>query len=150
MIFHGGAIEIILPKIIKGRYAKDFGVGFYCTEMQEQAIRWTRRFDTPVVSIYNYKPNAKLKELAFLEMSELWLDFIISCRNGNVHDYDVVSGPMANDQIYNYISDYIAGILTKEQFWILAKFKHPTHQICFCTESALKCLIFIKSENYER
>jgi Protein of unknown function (DUF3990) len=150
MIFHGGAIEMNLPEIIKGRYAKDFGVGFYCTEMKEQAIRWAKRFNSPVVSIYDYKPNAKLKELSFLDMSEPWLDFIISCRNGNVHDYDVVSGPMANDQIYNYISDYIAGILTKEQFWILAKFKHPTHQICFCTENALTCLIFIKSENYDR
>jgi len=150
MIFHGGSIEIILPEIIKGRYAKDFGVGFYCTEMQEQAIRWAKRFDTPIVSIFDYKPNSKLKELTFLEMSEQWLDFIISCRNGNIHDYDVVSGPMANDQIYNYISDFISGILTKEQFWILAKFKHPTHQICFCTESALKGLTFIKSENYDR
>ena len=50
MIYHGGLIEIRLPEIIKGRYAKDFGVGFYCTEMHEQAIRWAKRFDTPVVS----------------------------------------------------------------------------------------------------
>ena len=25
----------------------------------------------------------------------------------------------------------------------LAKFKHPTHQIAFCTEEALKCIKFI-------
>ena len=45
---------------------------------------------------------------------------------------------MANDQIYNYISDFIDGILTREQFWVLAKFKHPTHPIGFCNEKALK------------
>ena len=47
---------------------------------------------------------------------------------------------MANDQIYNYISDYIDGIITQEQFWVLAKFKYPTHQINFCTKKALQCL----------
>ena len=47
---------------------------------------------------------------------------------------------MADDQIYNYVSDYIDGAITREQFWMLAKFKYPTHQINFCTEDALKCL----------
>jgi len=150
MIFHGGYNEICHPEIIKGKYAKDFGQGFYCTQLQEQAIRWARRFDTPVVSCYNFENNFTLKELTFNEMTDSWLDFIVSCRAGNKHSYDMVSGPMANDQIYNYISDYINGVLTKEQFWMLAKFKHPTHQICFCTEQALKYLTFIKSESYGR
>jgi hypothetical protein len=37
MIFHGGYSEIQMPKIIGGKYAKDFGTGFYCTELKEQA-----------------------------------------------------------------------------------------------------------------
>lgn len=150
MIFHGGYNEVRLPHIIKGKYAKDFGTGFYCTELQEQAVRWAKRYDTPIVSIYDFKSDTKLRELVFSEMSESWLNFVVQSRAGTIHDYDIVSGPMANDQIYNYISDYISGVLTKEQFWILAKFKHPTHQICFCTENALKCLSFIKSENHDR
>lgn len=150
MIFHGGYKEVRLPEIIKGKYAKDFGSGFYCTELKEQAIRWARRFDTPIVSFYDFKPDTKLRELVFSEMSEPWLDFVVSSRAGNENNYDIVSGPMANDQIYNYIADYINGILTKEQFWILAKFKHPTHQICFCSINALNCLTFIKSENHDR
>jgi len=150
MIFHGGYTEIRLPEIINGRYAKDFGVGFYCTELKEQAVRWARRFDTPVISMYDFKHDTTLRELVFSEMTEPWLEFVVNSRAGVEHDYDIVSGPMANDQIYNYISDYINGVLTKEQFWVLAKFKHPTHQICFCTENALKCLTFIKSEDYDR
>lgn len=55
---------------------------------------------------------------------------------------------MANDQIYNYIEDFIAGVITREQFWILAKFKYPTHQICFATEASLKCLKFVESEKH--
>lgn len=40
-------------------------------------------------------------------MTDAWLDFIILCRSGQSHDYDIVIGAMANDQIYNFISDYI-------------------------------------------
>ncbi|GHU72408.1 hypothetical protein FACS189413_15470 [Bacteroidia bacterium] len=78
------------------------------------------------------------------------LDFIVACRNGVAHDYDIVIGAMANDQVYNCISDYVNGILTREQFWMLAKFKHPTHQISFCTKEALNCLTFIQSEEVEK
>ena len=73
-------------------------------------------------------------------MTDEWLDFIIDCRSGKPHQYDIVIGAMANDQIYNYASDYIDGAITREQFWVLAKFKYPTHQINFCTREALKCL----------
>ena len=38
------------------------------------------------------------------------------------------------------------GTITKKQFWALAEFKHPTHQISFHTLSALNCLNFKKSE----
>lgn len=73
-------------------------------------------------------------------MTEEWLDFIVACRSGKSHDYDIVIGAMADDQIYNYVSDYIDGVITREQFWVLAKFKYPTHQIVFCTQHALDCL----------
>ncbi len=32
------------------------------------------------------------------------IDFIIDCRSGKPHQYDIVIGAMANDQIYNYVS----------------------------------------------
>ena len=70
-------------------------------------------------------------------------DFIIDCRSGKEHGYDIVIGAMANDQIYNYIADYVDGVITREQFWALAKFKYPTHQINFCTPNALKCLKYV-------
>ncbi|MBR6599785.1 MAG: DUF3990 domain-containing protein [Oscillospiraceae bacterium] len=84
--------------------------------------------------------------LEFKEMTDEWLDFIIDCRSGKPHNHDIVIGAMADDQIYNFISDYIDGIITREQFWVLAKFKYPTHQITFCSDKALKCLTFFKSE----
>ena len=90
--------------------------------------------------------NTSLKILEFKEMTEKLLDFIIACRHGVPHDYDLVIGAMANDQIYNYIADYIDGIITREQFWSLARFKYPTHQINFCSSESLKCLTFVSGE----
>ena len=147
-IYHGGYCPIENPKIIKGNFSKDFGKGFYCTELEEQAVRWAKRYDTSVVSIFEYSPSENLKILHFKEMTEEWLDFIVKCRFGKSHRYDIVIGAMANDQIYNYISDFINNVITREQFWILAKFKYPTHQICLCTKKALNCLKFVNSKTY--
>ena len=139
-VYHGGYQPVEKPEIRKGRNTKDFGTGFYCTIIKEQAERWARRYKTKIVSIYDVKAFSDLKVKEFKEMTEEWHDFIISCRSGKEHDYDIVIGAMADDQVYNYISDYMEGTITREQFWVLARFKYPTHQIVFCTEKALKYL----------
>ncbi len=139
-VYHGSHLTIEKPEIIVGRNTKDFGDGFYCTIMKEQAERWARRYENPILSIYEVRVNTQLKILEFKEMTEEWLDFIIACRHGIHHEYDIVIGAMADDQIYNFISDYMEGSITREQFWVMAKFKYPTHQINFCTTSALACL----------
>ena len=72
------------------------------------------------------------------------LDFIVACRSGHSHDYDIVEGPMADDTIYNYVQGYIDGKYSRTVFWELAKFKHPTHQISFHTEEALKTLHYVE------
>ena len=145
-VYHGGYQAVEDPEIRVGRNTKDFGNGFYCTIIKEQAERWARRYQTKVVSVYDVRLNSNLNIKEFENMSAEWLDFIVSCRSGKDHDYDVVIGAMADDQIYNYVSDYIDGSITREQFWVLAKFKYPTHQIVFCTEAALKCLEYRECE----
>ena len=42
--------------------------------------------------------------------------------------------------------DYMDGSITREQFWALARYKYPTHQISFCTPEAFACLEFIAAE----
>ena len=143
VIYYGSYCEIKNPQIIKGQYTKDFGTGFYCTILEEQAAKWARKYDRPIINMYEYKENSKLKIKNFNTMTEEWLDFIINCRNGKTHQYDIVAGPMADDQVYNYVNDLLNGIITREAFWELAKFKHPTHQIVFCTPESLKCINFI-------
>jgi hypothetical protein len=141
-IYHGNYLVVKEPKIIPGRYTKDFGIGFYCTQLKQQAERWAGKFDTPCVNVYEYESHGLLNILNFEVMTDEWLDFVAASRNGEIHQYDIVIGPMADDQIYNYVADYMNKIITREQFWSLAKFKYPTHQIAFCTEASLKCITF--------
>lgn len=145
-VYHGSYAAVEKPRIIIGRNTKDFGTGFYCTVIREQAERWAKRYATPRVNTYTVRMDTRLKIMEFKEMTEEWLDFIIACRNGEPHDYDIVIGAMANDQIYNYISDFMDGVITREQFWVMAKFKYPTHQINFCTDAAINCLEFVSCE----
>lgn len=116
VIYHGSYTTIKHPKIIEGKYSKDFGTGFYCTILKNKAIKWAKKFKTPVLNIYEYKENESLNVKEFTLMSEEWLDFIISSRHGVKHNYDIVIGPMANDQVYNYINSYMQGTITREAF----------------------------------
>ena len=147
IIYHGSNVEVSNPKILVNGHYKDFGYGFYCTNIEKQAKRWAlTKKGASVVNSYNYTENVELKILSFPEMTDEWLEFVVACRRGQKHPYDIVEGPMADDQIWDYVEDYIAGNITKEAFWLLVEFKYPTHQIVFCTEDALKTLHFEGSE----
>lgn len=147
IVYHGSEELVEFPEIRKTLYNKDFYFGFYCTLIKKQSIRWALRFQNDgYLNIYEYIPNPKLNCLIFEKMTEEWLDFIISCRKGIPHSYDIVEGPMADDEIYNYVQDYEDGKISREAFWELAKFKHPTHQISFHTISALNTLNFLGGE----
>ncbi len=147
LLYHASKEIVKQPEIRKTRFTKDFSYGFYCTNKFEQAVRWANRgMGEPVVNYFDYQPNEKLNVLVFKEMNDQWLDFIAMCRSGKTHEYDIVEGPMANDTVWNYVNDFINGNITREQFWVLAKFKYPTHQISFHSLVALNCLTFKKSE----
>ena len=110
---------------------------------EKQAKRWamTKKGES-VVNSYEYVSNDKLNLLKFEKMTEEWLNFIVNCRNGIKHNYNIVKGHMADDQIWNFIEGFSEGRISREAFWELVKFNYPTHQICFNTEKALKTLTF--------
>lgn len=147
LLFHAGKEIVEFPEIRRTRYTKDFSWGFYCTNNWEQAVRWANRgIGEPIININQYEPDDSLSVLKFDTMTDEWLDFIAKCRNGAIHTYDIVEGPMANDTVWNYVNDFFTGRITRKQFWVLAEFKHPTHQISFHTLSALNCLHYERSE----
>lgn len=146
-IYHGSHLVAEAPEIRIQKYNKDFYFGFYCTIIPEQAIRRATRFGGEgILNKYRYTPNESLNVKVFPDMTEEWLDFIVDCRLGHAHDYDIVEGPMANDTIFNYVQNFADGKISRDAFWALAKFKKPTHQISFHTARALQTLTFIESE----
>lgn len=151
LIYHGSKEKVTEPEIKKTKFTKDFSWGFYCTFMNEQAIIWATRIDGHwYLHCYEYIPIDDLNIKVFDKVSYEWLDFIAECRNGKVHTYDVVEGPMADDTIYNYVEDYLDGNISKEAFMELAKFKKPTHQISFHSLKALSCLKYLESKEVTR
>lgn len=88
VIFHGSNVEVAKPRILQNGFYKDFGYGFYCTNIEKQAKRWaiTRKGDT-IVNRYKYIPDANLKVLCFEQMTDEWLDFVAACRKGIEHDW---------------------------------------------------------------
>lgn len=145
-IYYGSNVIVKQPKIITDGFYKDFGYGFYCTNFEKQAKRWAlTKKNKHVVNVYSYTENKNLNCLIFKEMSDEWLDFVVSSRQGERHDYDIVEGPMADDTIWNYVDDFARGLISRTAFWELVKFKNPTHQVVFCTEAALICLEYAMS-----
>lgn len=147
IVYHGSNVEVPVPRILQNGFYKDFGYGFYCTSYEKQAKRWamTRKGES-ILNRYEYRLHPDLKVMSFAEMTDEWLDFVVDCRRGIEHDYDIVEGPMADDQIWNFVEGFVAGRIPREAFWGLVKFNYPTHQIVFCTEAALSTLTFEGSE----
>ena len=146
MLYQGDNKVLSEPKIITDGFYKDFGYGFYCSFEEKQAKRWAlTKKNKHVVNLNSYTENKNLNCLIFKQMSDEWLDFVVLSRQGMRHDYDIVEGPMADDTIWNYVDDFVRGMISRTAFWELVKFKYPTHQVVFCTEAALKCLEYVRS-----
>lgn len=142
-LYHSSKFEVSKPKILTSGFYKDFGYGFYCTNIEKQAERWAMtRGNKHIINICNYNENHNLSVLRFENMTDEWLDFVVNCRKGVEHDYDIVEGPMADYTIWDYIEDYVENKITREAFWVLVKFKYPTHQIVFATDKALETISF--------
>ena len=152
IVYHGSYQEIPKPDLLHSRANVDFGRGFYTTPLYEQAKKWYQKFKRrgkdAIISRYEFDERAyqELKILNLASYSEEWLDFIVACRHGKSHKYDIVEGPMADDTIFNYVQNYMDGKISRTAFWELAKFKYPTNQISFHTVSALDTLKYVGSE----
>lgn len=93
IIYHGSNVIVAEPRIMINGHYKDFGYGFYCTNMEKQAKRWalTKR-GASIVNTYVYTPNEDLNIRVFSQMTEEWLQFVVECRRGIEHNFDIVEG----------------------------------------------------------
>jgi hypothetical protein len=152
-VYHGSYIEINEIDLSKSEKNKDFGCGFYVTRNRHHAVEWAERMGEKYGTagfvtefefgkyFYNEKD---FNILRFYGYTEDWLDFVVLNRtnrsNEQVHDYDFVEGPIANDRVTRRIYDYLDGIVSKSKFLEELKFHEPTHQICLCTVKSLQLI----------
>lgn len=156
ILYHSSNMIVECPKIIESNRYLDFGYGFYTTTNQEQAISFAKkvcmnRGGTPIVNIYELdesKLSNQFKVKSFPYPNEEWLDFVSSNRNGNHIDniYDLIIGPVANDDVYRTLQVYSTGLLTKEQAIEALKIKKLFNQYVFSTTKTIKLLKFIEAK----
>jgi len=149
-LYHGSDVIVKKPKILKSNRYLDFGAGFYTTGNKKQALRWAKkvakRNDTEqfFVSIYEFNERDAFKDLQVLKFErpdKKWLDFVLKNRNGKKTDeYDIVTGPVADDNVYLSIRLFETGVLSEEETIKRLKIRRLYNQILFHNEKSLRYL----------
>lgn len=152
MIVYHGSLEIVEhPQILEPNRPLDFGSGLYITTSQQQAERWVHaRMDQAkakggFINMYEYTTAKDLRIRTFRGPNEPWVDFVHANRSiiGYHHDYDIVIGPVANDNVYLSFNLYESGIITKADLIRRLKAYKLVDQLLFHTERSLatiKCI----------
>lgn len=153
ILYHGSNIAIDCIDLEKCRPYKDFGKGFYLTDIRHQAERMAARTvkmfkGEPTLTRFEFNiddaaPNG-LKIKVFDTPNEEWARFVMANRDINVpqpcHDYDIVIGPVADDTIARLLRLFTENFITEEQLVKELTFSQVTSQYFFHTEAAIKML----------
>ena len=151
-LYHGTNVDFDVIDLTKSNKYKDFGQGFYLTDIRSQAeelaSKKSRLFGGyPVIQEYEFDESllsgAELKVLKFDKPSTEWAEFIFKNRNRDnnfTHDYDIVIGPIANDGVAYLLGRYEEGTLTIEELSDKLDFKKLNSQYFFGTNESLKYL----------
>ena len=152
ILYHGTNIDFKAIDFDKCVPFKDFGKGFYLTDIREQAEalaqKKSRLFGgSPIVQEYVFIPEdaekAGLKMLCFETPSKEWAEFIFSNRNRNSdfhHDYDIIYGPIANDGVAYLLGRYEEGSINLDELAKELEFRDLNNQYYFGTKKAIELL----------
>lgn len=151
-LYHGTNAEINAIDLGQSRIGKDFGLGFYLTSDEQVAHRQAERkfeqYGEGMVRVYEFELDDEmmntLKVLVFEGYSLEWARFVLLNRKNRtrtqMHDYDIVIGPIADDVVGYQIRRVEEGIITEEQFLEEIKYHTVTMQYMFATQNAVKIL----------
>lgn len=153
IVYHGSNQILEKPDVRFSKKYLDFGKGFYLTTFQNQAEKWalrkTIRFGgEPYVNIYELPDElSSFKLLAFENENEKWLDFVCSCRKGEDSNanYDIVSGNVANDDVFKSVDMYFRGIWDKQRTIEELRYYKMNNQICIVKQEVLGKILVYKS-----
>ena len=152
IVYHGTSFDFDAIDLTKSKDRRDFGKSFYTTTIQSQAESWAKNIalrngmKTCFVYVYEFTFDDSLKHKHFDGLNEEWLEFIKNNRalGGIQHDYDVVTGPVADDNTMLTVNRYMNGTYTvQEALDRLAYFK-VNDQLCLNTPNALRFIKLVR------
>lgn len=155
-VFHGSNTEVRVPDVSKSKRFIDFGPGFYVTTIRAQAERWAQRKalrngGKAVVNEFGLNSDwSAFRVLNFPGASREWLDFVCACRKGETPyvGYDIVSGKVADDKVYQAVDMYRRGIWDVERTLKEISYYENSNQIVFRTVESISSLL-VYSKSYE-
>lgn len=158
-LHHGSNMAIIDIDLSRCRPNKDFGLGFYLspdkTAAEKMAHRTVKRFGgSPYVMTYDFN-DADLERFTlrrFEKPTVEWAMFVMANRRGVIdaqeHNldskFDVVVGPIANDDLALLFRQFSRGLLTVEMLMREMQYKELTVQYSFHTQQAVSLLKLIE------
>lgn len=152
ILYHGTNAIIQDIDLSHSRVGKDFGMGFYLTPDRQVARRQAERkfeqYGDGEVMVYKYFVDdielGGVKVLRFDGYTRDWARFVLLNRKNRtksqVHDCDIVVGPIADDVVGYQIRRVEEGIISEEQFLEEIKFHTITIQYLFATTVAINLL----------
>lgn len=156
ILYHGSNTDIETIDLGKCLPYKDFGKGFYLTDIEEQASQMAGRVakirgGKPIVNQYDFDEsnltNGILRVKQFDKPTEEWAAFVMANRNKKaahpVHNYDIVIGPVANDTMATQFRIFEDGFIDIKELAKRLEYKNFTRQLFFATEKAVKFLLKI-------
>jgi len=156
LLYHGSNVLVKSPKIIPSAKGLDFGSGFYLTSSYEQAKRWARlitkrrRNGEAIVSVFEFTEDKmnELNHIVYDEPDNAWLEMISNNRIDPLYksDYEIIVGPVADDDTRPTILLYLRGVLTAEVAVTNLLPRKLKDQYAFKTDKSLELLSFVRSE----
>ena len=160
-LYHGSNVVIDSINLALCRPYKDFGRGFYMTDIEEQAekmaIRVSRIYGgTPIVNAFELQEDFKnisgmrIKDFG-IQTTEEWATFVMNNRSREFEDvksilcnkdnkYDIAIGPVADDNMALLFRQYENEIIDFETLLKGMIYKKTSSQYSFHTEKSIKLL----------
>ena len=154
ILYHGTNTDFRAIDLTKSQRGKDFGCGFYLSESELQAEDMAK-FKVQlfggqsIIQSYEFDENhlsdGTLRFLRFDGYTKDWAEFILANRQNrnadNIHDYDIVYGPIANDKVGAQIRNVMEQNINLDTFLERLKYmKGITFQYLFGSEKAIQML----------
>lgn len=151
-LFHGSNVTIDEIDLTMGMTDKDFGKGFYLTDIFAQAESMAKRrtrivgVGTPVVTSFLFEDSLLLSTDLNVKIfpdspTAEWARFVDANRHssetGFTHQYDIVVGPVADDGVAFQLERFHERMIDDETLAKELAYKKLNRQFFFATEKAI-------------